>query len=76
MSKGSKRRPGAAGAYEAGWERVFGRSAKPETCGARDGCANPAEEPHTCPYAEEINNDSEKTCTCCAACQRECAMDI
>jgi len=37
---------------------------------------NPAAEPHTCPYAEEINGDSETLCTCCEDCQYECAMDI
>lgn len=31
MSKGSKRRPGKPGAYEEGWERIFGakRGKKP-----------------------------------------------
>lgn len=37
---------------------------------------NPASEPHTCPYAEEIANDSETECTCCPDCTRECAYDI
>ena len=37
---------------------------------------NPAEEPHTCPYAEEIGGDSETLCTCCEDCRYECAMDI
>lgn len=45
-------------------------------CGARDGCQNPAEEDHTCPYAEEINEDYESLCNCCSDCAHECAMDI
>lgn len=37
---------------------------------------NAANEAHTCPYAEEINDDHETLCTCCSECQRECADDI
>lgn len=37
---------------------------------------NPAEPAHTCPYAEDINNDSDTLCTCCRDCQYQCAMDI
>ncbi len=37
---------------------------------------NAASEEHTCPYAEEINNDSESLCDCCDACRHECCMDI
>ena len=37
---------------------------------------NDAEEPHTCPYAEDINDDHESLCTCCNDCAHECAMDI
>ena len=44
------------------------------------GCSrchkNPASEPHTCPYAEDINGDSETQCDCCADCTSECADDI
>lgn len=36
---------------------------------------NPATEPHTCPFGEEIHN-SEALCDCCDECARECAMDI
>jgi hypothetical protein len=32
--------------------------------------------PHTCPYAEEINDDYISECTCCDECANECAMDI
>ena len=37
---------------------------------------NEATEPHTCPYAEDINDDYESLCSCCDACVHECAMDI
>jgi hypothetical protein len=37
---------------------------------------NQATEPHTCPYAEDINEDYETKCTCCESCEQECAMDI
>lgn len=33
-------------------------------------------EPHTCPYAEEINDDHDTMCWCCDDCTYECAMDI
>ena len=33
-------------------------------------------EDHTCPFAEEINNDSESMCNCCPYCEYECAMNI
>lgn len=33
-------------------------------------------EPHTCPYAEEINRDYESLCECCEGCEHQCAMDI
>ena len=36
---------------------------------------NPKEQPHTCPFGEEIHGSTE-TCTCCDDCQRECVMDI
>lgn len=35
-----------------------------------------AEELHTCPYAEEINDDHETLCNCCDECQHDCCMDI
>lgn len=31
---------------------------------------------HTCPYAEDIRNDSESLCNCCDDCTYECAQDI
>jgi hypothetical protein len=40
------------------------------------GCGkNPAQEEHTCPFAEEIHNDT-RTCNCCDKCAYECAMEI
>ena len=36
---------------------------------------NPATEPHTCPFAEEIHGDND-TCICCDDCTRNCADDI
>lgn len=35
-----------------------------------------AEEPHTCPYREDIHNDSETLCNCCEDCTQSCAEDI
>lgn len=31
---------------------------------------------HTCPYQEDVNNDSEFTCNCCDECRQECCDDI
>lgn len=36
----------------------------------------PAAEPHSCPFAEDIHGDSESLCNCCDDCSHECAMDI
>ncbi len=70
--KGSTRRKGKPGAYEAGWKRIFAR--KPKCCG-KSGCTNPVAEEHTCPYAREINHDN-RLCACCADCAHECSQDI
>lgn len=35
----------------------------------------PAEEPHTCPYSVDINDNYDE-CTCCSECESECAYDI
>ncbi len=41
------------------------------------GCSDHSTiEPHTCPYAVEINNDSDTHCQCCSACENQCALDI
>ena len=38
---------------------------------------NPGEEPHSCPYAEEINDDHDpEYCNCCEECQQECHWEI
>ena len=38
---------------------------------------NPAEELHSCPYAEDINNDYDpEYCNCCSNCTSECCQDI
>lgn len=38
---------------------------------------NRAQEPHACPYAQEINDSTdEEYCTCCDDCRHECCMDI
>ena len=37
---------------------------------------NDAQSEHTCPYAEEINDDSDSLCDCCSDCEHECCMDI
>lgn len=44
--------------------------------GSHCGGKGIAEDDHTCPYAEEINNDRESLCNCCNVCANECAMDI
>ena len=45
----------------------------PPTCVRCGGVGNKT---HTCPYAEEIDDDYESTCTCCDDCVHECMMDI
>ena len=37
---------------------------------------NDAQSEHTCPYAEQINNDSDSLCDCCSDCEHDCCMDI
>ena len=37
---------------------------------------NPAESPHSCPYAEDVNrNDDPMHCTCCPECTHQCYLD-
>jgi len=36
----------------------------------------PAQEDHTCPFAEDIHGDKDFVCDCCADCEHECAMDV
>jgi hypothetical protein len=47
-----------------------------EKCDARESCRNEATEEHTCPFLEEIHNNSATLCNCCDRCRHECAMDI
>jgi hypothetical protein len=52
-----------------------------EICCLDDGqevcyCDGRASILHTCPFAEEINNDSESLCNCCDDCTHECAQNI
>jgi len=47
-----------------------------DKCPSNFNCGNAAKELHTCPYAEEINDDSEALCICCDDCTQECAWDI
>jgi len=52
---------------------------KPRTAscgGSLERCVNAPTEPHSCPFSEEINDDSTTLCTCCADCMQECADDI
>lgn len=39
-------------------------------------CGETGEPDHSCPYAEEINDDSDSLCNCCQKCRHECAMDV
>ena len=39
-------------------------------------CGNEYIGEHTCPYQEEINEDSETLCNCCKECTQQCAWDI
>lgn len=46
-------------------------------CGSgHPNCKNSPENPHSCPYQEDINNDHEFECTCCEDCEAECLADI
>lgn len=37
---------------------------------------NKALSKHICPYNEDVNGDSSKTCNCCVDCMNKCAADI
>lgn len=43
-----------------------------------EGCryGNKESEPHTCPYAEDVNGDHTTLCVCCVECQNDCYQDI
>jgi len=36
---------------------------------------NEAAEDHTCPYREDIEDDSESVCNCCVDCENQCYLD-
>ncbi len=39
-------------------------------------CSHEPTEAHSCPYEEDVNEDPDFRCTCCAACTHECGMSI
>jgi hypothetical protein len=39
-------------------------------------CGNEQDDEHTCPFAEDVGNDSESLCRCCEECTYQCAMDV
>ena len=41
-----------------------------------DRCEHAPLPPHPCPLLQELDNDSDTLCSCCAKCTRECAEDI
>lgn len=41
-----------------------------------EGCEHEQTEPHTCPFAEEIEHDSSTLCTCCVYCEQKCGFEI
>lgn len=40
------------------------------------GCEHTQREPHTCPFAVDVHNDSTSKCTCCDACEDNCVQEI
>ena len=44
--------------------------------GSKCVCGECEIEEHTCPFSEEIHNDCESLCQCCAYCTQQCAWDI
>lgn len=56
--------------------KAHGRLPGPAPTPKCDRCGGPGEDPHPCPFAEEIHEDSETQCNCCESCTEECAMDI
>ena len=39
-------------------------------------CGHYAGDEHTCPFREEMNDDTTTLCNCCPSCTHECAMGI
>jgi len=58
--------------------RMFDEPAedKKVLCSASSKCQNLAAPLHTCPFKEEIKNDSTTLCDCCSSCRQECLWDI
>lgn len=38
-------------------------------------CSDELEE-HACPFREDVDDDSETLCTCCALCESDCAASV
>ena len=34
------------------------------------------QEPHTCPFLDDVHDDKETLCTCCPDCEQDCCDDI
>jgi len=48
-----------------------------DKCPGHFDCSNVAvTNPHTCPYAEDIDGDSETLCNCCDSCWSDCSDEI
>jgi uncharacterized protein (TIGR02996 family) len=39
-------------------------------------CKSEGEEPHSCPFREDIEHDYGTLCTCCSNCESECVDEI
>ena len=55
-------------------ERDLGYEIKTDVDVEKCACGNLANEEHTCPYNEDINNDGG-LCNCCDNCIEQCAVD-
>ena len=55
-------------------EAGLAKEIKPKLC--QQCKKNKATEPHTCPYAEDVQGDNKTLCNCCEDCEGGCAHDI
>lgn len=39
-------------------------------------CDDDIHDEHTCPYREDVLDDHEALCNCCAFCEQQCCEDI
>ncbi len=39
-------------------------------------CGKPGRQPHTCPFREDVHNDTKTRCNCCRKCEQNCADGI